>query len=104
MFSMRTDQLLNEAIESEYKNCLKYGDKFNSLHEAWAVLKETLEEAGDDLEETNRTNAYIWNLIKIEGDKEDIQEFLTELESYAKQMALGAIQVVANCRKMEKSL
>lgn len=39
-FSPETEKLVNELIQAEYKNaCEKFGDKFYSLHEGYAILR-----------------------------------------------------------------
>lgn len=44
-FSPETEKLVNDLIQTEYKNaCEKFGDKFYSLHESYAVLLEEVEE------------------------------------------------------------
>jgi hypothetical protein len=44
-FSPKSEKLVNELIQAEYKNaCDNFGEKYHSLHEGYAVLKEEVEE------------------------------------------------------------
>lgn len=43
-FHEQSEKLVNELIQAEYENaCENWGDKYNSLHEGYAVLKEEVE-------------------------------------------------------------
>jgi hypothetical protein len=51
MFDKQTEVKINEAVTLEFVNAVQtYGAKYNSLHEAYAVLKEEVEEADDDFD------------------------------------------------------
>lgn len=44
-FNAETEKLVNDLIQAEYKNaCEQYGEKYHSLHEGYALLKEEVEE------------------------------------------------------------
>ncbi|MBQ5876657.1 MAG: hypothetical protein IIW71_11830 [Treponema sp.] len=44
-FAADTEKLIEQLIQAEYKNaCEKFGYKYNSLHEGYAVLLEEIEE------------------------------------------------------------
>ena len=44
-FAPETEKLVNDLIQAEYENaCEQFGDKYHSLHEGYAVLKEEVEE------------------------------------------------------------
>ena len=44
-FAADTEKLIEQLIQAEYKNaCKKFGYEYNSLHEAYAVLLEKIEE------------------------------------------------------------
>lgn len=59
-FSENTEKLVNVLIDEEYKNaCSKYGFKYHSLHEAYAVLLEEMEEA----EEGHSANKLFLNIL-----------------------------------------
>ncbi len=64
-FSAETGKLVNELIQAEYKNaCEKFGDKFNSLHEGYAVLKEEMDEERDEHICFMSNYEYLWEEIK----------------------------------------
>ena len=49
-FAAVTEKLVNDLIQAEYKNaCEKFGEKYNSLHEGYAVLLEELEEVKPEI-------------------------------------------------------
>lgn len=63
-FSEQTEKLVDELIQAEYKNaCEKFGDKYNSLHEGYAVLLEEVEEVKEQTKNLRLTK-FIWNEIK----------------------------------------
>lgn len=64
-FSPETDELVNELIQAEYKNaCEKFGNKYNSLHEAYVVLLEEVEEARSEFDKLVINTEWIWKEIK----------------------------------------
>lgn len=75
-FSEQTEKLTLDLIQAEYLNaCEKFGDKYNSLHEAYAVLLEEVEEVKEQTRNL-RLIKFIWNEIK--KDNEDILYKLLE--------------------------
>lgn len=49
-FAPETENIVNQLIQAEYKNaCKNSGEKYNSLHEGYAVLLEEVEEANEDM-------------------------------------------------------
>lgn len=65
-FSTETDKLVKDLIQVEYKNaCEKFGEKYHSLHEGYAILLEELEEAKKEFESIEPTLKWIWEEIKI---------------------------------------
>lgn len=67
-FSPDTEKLVNELIQSEYrKACEDWGEKFNSLHEGYAVLLEEVEEVKQQLEMLYNTGVPIlWESTKTD--------------------------------------
>ena len=64
-FSEETEKLASELIQAEYKNaCENFGEKFNSLHEGYAILKEEVEEKRDEHICFMSNYEYLWEEIK----------------------------------------
>lgn len=64
-FSEQTEKLTQDLIQAEYLNaCEQFGDKYHSLHEGYAVLKEEVEEVEDCIKRLKNEIDYIWTCIK----------------------------------------
>ena len=64
-FAKETEKLVDNLIQAEYKNaCEKFGEKYNSLHEGYAVLLEELEEARSEFDKLVINTESIWKEIK----------------------------------------
>lgn len=76
-FAPETEKLVNELIQAEYENaCEQFGDKYHSLHEGYAVLKEEVEEVKEQTKNL-RLIKFMWDEIK--KDNKDILYRLLEL-------------------------
>lgn len=71
---------------------------FHSLHEGWAVLKEEIEEAHDDLLNAELFLQRMWRGVK-EDDAEKCKGEALRIETFAKHLAAEAIQVAAMAEK-----
>lgn len=107
MFAEMTKKYVKGAIGSEYQNAVeKYGENYNSLHESYAVLKEEVEEAGEEWDNVNRGLTILWEKIRkpeLWNDHELITELKATKEN-AEKLALEAVQVAAVCKKLLKSI
>ena len=69
MFNKHTDVRVETLICGELRTAKEqHGEKFNSLHEAYAVALEELEEASIDFEETKTTFSCFWEDITANDD------------------------------------
>lgn len=76
-FSEQTEKLTQDLIQAEYLNaCEQFGDKYHSLHEGYAVLKEEVEEVKEQTKNL-RLIKFIWDEIK--KDNKDLLYRLLEL-------------------------
>ncbi len=72
--------------------------KFNSYHEAYAVILEELEEAETELKRVRERSVWAWHHIKLDlAEETDIG--LKAAEEYAINAAAEMIQVAAMARK-----
>lgn len=95
-FSENTEKLVNVLIDEEYKNaCNKYGSEYHSLHEAYAVLKEEIEEAETEIKFLKRWFENIWESIKTDNityQYDCIEELKSCVENSIKELAqVGAV-------------
>jgi SMC interacting uncharacterized protein involved in chromosome segregation len=64
-FSTKTDNLVKDLIQAEYDNaCEKFGEKYHSLHEGYAVLLEEVEEAENEMDKIKHNLDILWKKIK----------------------------------------
>lgn len=99
MIAEKAKEAIKLAVGFEYNNITtKHGDKYASEHEGYAVLKEEIEEAADELDCINKNLAYIWALIKNNHVKKS-WEALEETLQYAINLAEEATQVAAVCTR-----
>ena len=100
MFKKETEVKVNEAVELELSNaCELYGEKYHSLHEGYAVLKEEIEEATNNLEYIKDNFADLWNNVKSD-DELSVKAQARFVAFGAVQLALEAVQVAAVARKI----
>lgn len=95
-----------EVIEALFKEeltdaNLHHREAFASPHEAYAVLKEEIEEAAEDLEDIKILLEEIWTLCR--GDEPMLSE-LTKMHSMALSLVQESVQVGAMTLKAIRSL
>lgn len=57
--------IIDSLVKDELENmCQKYGDTFNSEHEAFAVTQEEIEEARDNIVLIDTHKERLWNAVK----------------------------------------
>lgn len=94
---------ITKAIEAELTSANEKHPPFASLHEAYAVIKEELEEAEYELGEACDSLEGAWECIK-QDNAEDALKHLGWLGIHAKRLAMEACQVAAMCDKADQSL
>lgn len=95
-FSPETEKLVNDLIQAEYKNaCENFGDKYHSLHEGYAVLKEEVEEVKESYAEVDTYLEELWKGIRGWElfDKEIcLNKLLADTQNAIKELAqVGAV-------------
>lgn len=76
--------------------CEANGTKFNSAHEAYAVIKEEVEELGAEIKLLESNLVYMWMDVK---NNDEFGDRLAEIEKHSRQAACEAIQVASMARK-----
>ena len=102
MFSEQLKKLIAGAIETETDQAMKnWGEKYSSLHEGYAVLKEEVDEARDE-QIMIKNNLYrLWEGIK--HGKAD-PEKVNAIREHAELLAFEAVQVAAVCNKIKNMI
>lgn len=81
----------------------KHGALLHSAHEAYAVLKEEIEELGESVEITESNMKFLWGFVK--EDKPELFKIpLNRIRAEAFNAVLEAIQVVAMVDKFEREI
>lgn len=103
-FSEMTKSYVKGAIESETKNAVEnWGEKYNSLHEGYAVLKEEVDEARDENIHVKNGLYNVWNNIRF-NNSAACKDNVKQLRDHAEKLALEAVQVCAVCEKILKTI
>lgn len=79
----------------------KHEPKFNSPHEAYAVIKEELEEMQEDVERCDKLLGLMWRCVKEDNDY-SARIKLEYMKSFAVFAVQEGIQVIAMCDKALK--
>lgn len=96
-FAQKTEKLVEDLVQAEYQNaCTQFGEKYNSLHEGYAVLLEEVEEADKEMSFIKDELCRLWTFIKgtrIEGWIEtSVKDLIKENENAMKELAqVGAV-------------
>lgn len=95
MFSEDTITFVKSAITSEFQHAVKnYGVKYNSNHESYAVLKEEVDEARDELINIQNRLYDCWQVVKTDRDR-IYKNKVTKMKEHAEALALEACQIAA---------
>lgn len=106
MFNRKTEEIINDAIEAETREAEKnYGKKYASKHEAYAVLKEEIEECKEEIDKIKTPIHLFW--LSVRGRQKDINvdnysdtKQINIIKSIAINTAKEALQVAAVCNKI----
>lgn len=103
-FAAETENLVNGLIQAEYQNaCTQFGEKYHSLHEAYAVLLEEVEEVEKEMSFLKRWLENIWESIKSEN-KYYQNECIEQLEICNTNTIKELAQVGAVLMKIKNTL
>ena len=95
-----TKNFINAAVAAETENAKKnWGPGYHSEHEAWAVLKEEVEEAAEEHKTIEDCLTALWNAIRKGGQQERQKNSLAYIFQHAQDLATEAVQIAAVARK-----
>ena len=100
MISERVKYYIMEAVDAEEDAAIKAHGLFHSDHEAWAVLKEEVEELCECLDEQEAMHHrldLLWHMIRINNEIDEGD--LNLIYDFAKSCAEEAVQVMAMVEK-----
>lgn len=102
MITKKTKAFIVQACKEELRNAKSFGEFYSSPHEAYAILKEEIEETKDNLSLVEKRLEDIWQNIKDNDDEELVANILT-LKSYALLTVFEAVQICAVSEKFKES-
>ena len=107
MFNKHTEARVETLICGELRTAKEqYGETFNSLHEAYAVALEELEEASEKVDMVKYRYEDVWNSIKWNEEKKGIVKSLNGTRNYAveaiKELAQFAAMIDKTLETLEK--
>lgn len=96
MEAKQTRDLITPALKAEEENANAWGTTYSSMHEAYAVLKEEIEEAGDELNTLKNRLDYFWFYVRHStSDNPEFKEMATKTKDCAINLAIEALQIAA---------
>lgn len=106
MIDDRTKSCIVDAVLAEMSAAIQNHGGFHSHHEAWAVLREEVEEVEDCYmpfaTTTSGAMRQLWDLIKMDAVHEsDAKELIDEIYGAAEEFISECIQVMAMCHKWQ---
>ena len=93
-------QKLPALVAEELEAANAEHEQFHSLHEGWAVLREEIEEAHEELDAVEKCMGYLWAAVRYDNIR-DARTDASYVEQHAIKLAAEAIQVAAMARKMQ---
>lgn len=100
MEATTTKNFINAATAAETENAKKnWGPTFYSEHEAWAVLKEEVEEAAEEEKTIQDCLNALWNAIRQGKQQERQKNSLSFVFQHAQALATEAVQIAAVAQK-----
>lgn len=105
MFNKHTDARVDTLICGELRTAKEqYGETFNSLHEAYAVALEELEEASENVDMCKCWYKEIWDYIKWDEKESRLVEPLKEVRKYTVEAIKELAQLAAMVDKTLESM
>ena len=108
MFNKHTETRVETLICGELRTAKEqHGETFNSLHEAYAVALEELEEASENVDMCKHCFGILWSHIKQDDEENEIKEYLHKVRNYyvveaIKELAQFAAMIDKTLETLEK--
>lgn len=103
MIGEDTEKAIDAAVNAEKKHCIEVHGEFHNHHEAWAVLREEVQEVIECFppfdSKTDRAIDFLWDLVRYDAAGEEAEEQIDQIYEFAEELAKECIQVMAVCRK-----
>lgn len=94
---------IKKLIDKELDAANEVNRPFASMHEAYAVIKNEFEEAGDEYAKAGRFLNMTWSNIKHDDiiGITNAKTYLADMYKAAMNLAVEAVQVAAMCEKAQ---
>lgn len=101
MVSSKTELALQRATECELENCTaRYGERYNTLHEAESVLREELEETQEALNKAMELFLEMHSQMRLNAFLSDVLKTVQELRKNIFHATEESVQAAAVCDKL----
>ena len=96
-----TRPIIEHCVDVELEAARKEHEEFHSLHEAYAVTLEEIDEAKLEMDTIMGAMPDVWHFVK-EDDASSVFVLFGEVERAAVRLAAEAVQVAAMARKARR--
>lgn len=102
MIDKKANESVEQAVCYELQNIVKkYGPVYHSEHEAYAILKEEVEETEEGLKFLIMYLESIWNQIR---KNQKVSEEIKQAKMIALNIAKEAVQCAAVCERFQETV
>lgn len=102
MISDKAEMKIIEAVNAELNSCINKRGEFHNHHEAWAVLREEVQEVVECFapfdKVTDSQLDLLWDSIRHD-EMTEVEERIKQISEIALELAKETIQVLAMCKK-----
>lgn len=99
---MIDEKFIEDMVQNELKEANKLHSMFSSDHEAYAVIKEEVEEAAFEFDSVSNYLSILWS--KVARDQPNKKRIYDEMKKASIRAIQEAVQVAAMCDKAIASI